>query len=91
LTLSRQGRFKEAEELQLQVLQERKRELSDEHPDTLTSMHNHAVTLHSTARCKEACALMEKCYQSSRKILGEQHDFTQSSSAWLHHWREKRL
>jgi len=38
LTYRNQGRWKEAEELQMQVLQTRKRLLGEEHPD---SLHEH--------------------------------------------------
>jgi hypothetical protein len=57
-TLFSDGRYEEAEELQVQVMQTMKRVLTDEHPDTLTSMHNLAFTLQSQARHEEALALM---------------------------------
>jgi len=44
LTYSNQGRWKEAEELEVQVIETRKRVLGEEHPDTLTSMANLAFT-----------------------------------------------
>jgi len=49
-----QGRWKEAEELEVQVLQMRKRILGEEHPFTLTSMANLAVTYRNQGRWKEA-------------------------------------
>ncbi|KZL79726.1 tpr domain protein, partial [Colletotrichum incanum] len=39
-----QGRWKEAEELEVRVMEMRKRVLGDEHPDTLTSIANLAST-----------------------------------------------
>ncbi|KAI1554711.1 kinesin light chain, partial [Pyrenophora tritici-repentis] len=45
-TYRNQGRWKEAEQLEVQVMQARKRVLGDEHPDKMTSMHNLAFTLH---------------------------------------------
>ena len=39
-----QGRWKEAEELQVRVMEIRKRMLGEEHPGTLTSMNNLAYT-----------------------------------------------
>ncbi|OCK72871.1 hypothetical protein K432DRAFT_38395 [Lepidopterella palustris CBS 459.81] len=39
-----QGRWKEAEELDVQVMETRKRVLGEGHPDTLTSMANLAST-----------------------------------------------
>ena len=41
-TYRNQGRWKEAEELEVQVMETRKRVLGEEHPSTLTSMVNHA-------------------------------------------------
>jgi tetratricopeptide (TPR) repeat protein len=43
-TYSNQGRWKEAEELEVQVMETRKRVLGQKHPDTLTSMANLAST-----------------------------------------------
>jgi hypothetical protein len=43
-TLSSDGRYKEAEELEVQVMQTRKRVLSDKHPNTLNSIANLALT-----------------------------------------------
>ena len=39
-----QGRWKEAEELEVQVMEARKRVLGQEHPSTLTSIANLALT-----------------------------------------------
>jgi hypothetical protein len=39
-----QGQWKEAEELQIQVMKTSKRVLGEEHPNTLTSMSNLAYT-----------------------------------------------
>jgi hypothetical protein len=44
MTLLEDGRWKEAEELFVQVIETRKRVLGDEHPSTLTSMGNLAST-----------------------------------------------
>jgi len=43
-TYRNQGRWKEAEELGVQVMETSKRVLGEEHPDTLTSMGNLALT-----------------------------------------------
>jgi hypothetical protein len=40
MTLYSDGRYKEAKELFVQVMETRKRALGDKHPDTLTSMGN---------------------------------------------------
>jgi hypothetical protein len=57
----------------VQVLETSKRVLTDEHPDTLISMHNLASTLQSQARHEEAHALMERCFQLREQVLGGQH------------------
>ena len=49
-TYRNQGRWKEAEELDVQVMQTRKRRLGEEHPDTLTSMANLASSSSSSYR-----------------------------------------
>lgn len=54
LTYSKQGRLEEAEELQVQVMQSRKRVLGEEHPDTLASMSYLASTYSNQSRWKEA-------------------------------------
>ncbi|KAF5847210.1 hypothetical protein GGP41_003446 [Bipolaris sorokiniana] len=84
-SLYNDGRYKEAEELDVQVMQMRKRVLGDEHPNTLTSTNNLAFTLQSQARREEALALMEIC------VLGEQHHDTQSSLDTLHCWRAEYI
>ena len=50
LTYSSQGRWKEAEELELQVIEIRKRLLGQEHLDTLISMGNLALIYSSQGR-----------------------------------------
>jgi len=46
-TFRMQGRWKETEELEMQVMESRKKVLGAEHPDTLTSMANLASTYRS--------------------------------------------
>ncbi|OCK96362.1 uncharacterized protein K441DRAFT_429297, partial [Cenococcum geophilum 1.58] len=45
-----QGRWKEAEEQFVQVMETRKRVLGAEHPSTLTSINNLVITLKSQSR-----------------------------------------
>jgi TRAP-type mannitol/chloroaromatic compound transport system substrate-binding protein len=49
-----QGWWKEAEELQVQVMQMRKRVLGEEHPHTLSSVANLASTYRNQGWWKEA-------------------------------------
>ncbi|OCK89827.1 uncharacterized protein K441DRAFT_582627 [Cenococcum geophilum 1.58] len=53
-TYKNQGRWKEAEELGLQVMETRKKVLGAEHPSTLMTMHNLASTYKNQGRWKEA-------------------------------------
>ncbi|EIW80071.1 hypothetical protein CONPUDRAFT_155439 [Coniophora puteana RWD-64-598 SS2] len=53
-TLWQQGKLDEAEELETQVLEARKRVLGPEHPSTLTSMANLASTLWQQGKLDEA-------------------------------------
>jgi hypothetical protein len=45
-----QGRWKEAESLEMQVVEARKRVQGEEHPDTLTSVNNLALTYSNEGR-----------------------------------------
>ena len=53
-TYRKQGRWKEAEELQLLVMETRKRLLGEEHPSSLRSMAKLASTYRKQGRWKEA-------------------------------------
>src|SRR5207249_4104306 len=48
------GELKEAEELEVQVMETGKRVLEPEHPDTLLDIHNLALTYYCQKRWKEA-------------------------------------
>ncbi|KAF1836332.1 hypothetical protein BDW02DRAFT_493747, partial [Decorospora gaudefroyi] len=71
----------------VQVMETSKRVLTNEHPDTLTSMANLAFMLQSQARHEEALALMERCFQLRELVLGKQHPNTQFSLNTLSDWR----
>jgi tetratricopeptide (TPR) repeat protein len=75
-TLFSDGRYKEAEELFVQVMQTRKRVLTDEHPDTLTSMGDLAVTYRNQGRWKEAEELQVQVMQTSKRVLTNEHPNT---------------
>jgi len=53
-TYSKQGRWKKAEELQVAVMERRKRVLGEEHSDSLTSIGNLALTYAKQGRLKDA-------------------------------------
>ncbi|EDU51259.1 kinesin light chain [Pyrenophora tritici-repentis Pt-1C-BFP] len=73
ISLSSDGRYEEAEELGVQVMQSRKRVLGHEHPDTLSSMTNLASTYWNQGRWKEAEELGVQVMQSRKKVLGGEH------------------
>ncbi|KAL2859897.1 purine and uridine phosphorylase [Aspergillus lucknowensis] len=94
-TYSDQGRWEEAKELKVQVLEIskrvleiRKRVLGPEHPCTLTSMANLAFTLYSQERVYEAVVLMEKCVRLQVRSLGPSHPHTKNSARSLKRWKE---
>ncbi|KAF8253586.1 hypothetical protein K440DRAFT_656809 [Wilcoxina mikolae CBS 423.85] len=81
--LSAQGRWKEAEELLVQVMETRKRVmetrkrvLGQEHPDTLTSMNNLASTYTNQGRWAEAEIHLIQVVNTCRTTLGEDHPHT---------------
>ena len=83
IALYSDGRYEEAEELQMQVLQTRKRVLSDEHPSTLTSMNNLALTYSNQGRWKEAEELQAQVMETSKRVLSDEHPHTLTSMANL--------
>jgi hypothetical protein len=56
--------LKEAEELEVKVIQTRKRALRDEHPDILNRMHNHNLTFNKQGdiRRQRSCKWKSSTY-----------------------------
>jgi hypothetical protein len=50
-----------------------KRVLGDEHPDTLTSMGNLALTYSNQGRWKEAEELEVQVIETRKRVLGDEH------------------
>jgi len=90
-TYRNQGRWKEAEELEVQVMETRKRVLGAEHPSTLTSMNNLAFTWRGHGRDADAFKLMEECVTVRSRILGANHPDTLSSHTALLGWQTEEL
>jgi hypothetical protein len=88
-TYRNQGRWDQAEELEVQVMETSKRVLGAEHPSTLTSMNNLAFTWQGTGRETGALRLMQQCVQLRKCILGVDHPHTLSSSTALAEWRQQ--
>ncbi|KAK3364215.1 hypothetical protein B0T25DRAFT_529588 [Lasiosphaeria hispida] len=87
VTLWNQGRWEEAEKLEVQVMETSKTKLGANHPDTLSSMANLAFTWKGQGRHADALALMEDCAQARRRVIGEEHPYTLSSLAAVADWR----
>ena len=68
-----QGRLKEAEELQVRVMETTKRVLGEEHPDSLLGMSNLASTYHQQGRLKEAEELEVLVMETRKRAFGEEH------------------
>ena len=72
--------------MELQVMATSRRELGEEHPDTLTSMNNLAFTMEGLDRKLEATKLMDECIQLRNRVLGSEHPHALSSAAALAEW-----
>ncbi|KAI9867923.1 MAG: hypothetical protein M1813_007745 [Trichoglossum hirsutum] len=82
-TYSHQGRFEQAEALQVQVLELRSRVLGKEHPDTLVSMENLASTYSGQRRFERAEALQVQVVELCSRALGKEHPRTLTSMSNL--------
>ncbi|EMT67651.1 Kinesin light chain [Fusarium odoratissimum] len=67
----RQGRFKEAENALLQIVDIEKRNLGEEHPETLVSMNNLAITYLRQRRYDEAEELLVRLITVRKSTLGD--------------------
>ncbi|KAJ6008357.1 hypothetical protein N7540_012333 [Penicillium herquei] len=80
---SLEGRWEEAEQLNIEVMETRKKELGEDHPSTLTSMANLASTLWKQGRWKEAEQFQLQVMEKRKIKLGEDHPDTLISMANL--------
>ena len=64
-------------------METRKRVLGEEHPDTLTSIGNLALTYRNQGRWKEAEQLEVQVLEMTKRVLGEEHPSTLTSMANL--------
>ncbi|KAJ5935998.1 hypothetical protein N7454_005296 [Penicillium verhagenii] len=74
-----QGRWEEAEQLGVQVMETYKSKLGEDHPDTLISMGNLASTYRHQGRWEEAEQLEVQVIETHKIKLGEDHPDTLSS------------
>jgi len=86
-----QGRWREAEELQVNVMEVRSKLLGEEHSDTLTAMANLAHTLRSLGQNIQAMEMMGNSIRVSSKVLGYSHPDVvqriQSVTSWAEECR----
>jgi len=82
-TYSRQGRWKEAEELQAIELIICSRVLGEEHPDTLISMAKLAHIWKSQGCLDEALNLIRQYIELEQRIFGPDHPYTVSNVSTL--------
>jgi hypothetical protein len=87
-TYRSQGRWEEAEKLEVQVMDMSKTKLGADHPDTLTSMNNLAFTWKYIGRRCEAIDLMRSCIRFREVRLGVDHPDTRSSVLALDSWEK---
>ncbi|KAL5041581.1 hypothetical protein BDW71DRAFT_191588 [Aspergillus fruticulosus] len=78
-----QGRWSEAEKLEVEILETRKTALGAKHPDTLSSMANLASTYWNQGRWNEAEKLQVQVLEISKAALGAEHPNTLTSRANL--------
>ena len=71
LVLSENGDFNSAEQLIVQVMDMRKKVLGADHPETLTSMGNLAVTYRNQGRWNEAEQLEIQVMDMTKKLHQE--------------------
>ena len=77
------GYWKEAEELEVEVLETRKRVLGAGHSDTLASMGNLGSIYRNQGRWKEAEELEVQVLETGQRVLGAEHPDTLTSMANL--------
>ncbi|KAI1680292.1 TPR-12 multi-domain protein [Pyrenophora tritici-repentis] len=83
MTLHSDGRYEEAEELFVQVMETRKTKLGADHPDTLTSIANLASTYWNQGRWNDAEKLNVQVMETRKTKLGAGHPSTLNSMANL--------
>ncbi|KAL2809361.1 hypothetical protein BJX63DRAFT_423883 [Aspergillus granulosus] len=77
--LDSDGRYNEAGELLVQVMETRKRVLGSEHPNTLISMNNLALTYYNQGQWEEAEELLVQVMETQKRVLGLEHQNTLTS------------
>src|SRR6266508_590527 len=81
--LRSRGQYQLARELHEQALVGRRRVLGDDHPDTLSTMNNLAVTQRALSDLQGARELHEQALVGCRRVLGDDHPDTLSTMSNL--------
>lgn len=90
-TLWSTRQWKEAEDMEMRVMETRQRLLRHQHPATLTAINNLMFTLKSQSRNEEAISLMETCFQLREQVLGRHHPDARISLKNLHKWQMEHI
>jgi hypothetical protein len=83
VTYQNQGRWNEAEELEVHVLETRKRVQGKDHLHTLISMGNLVMTYQNQCWWKETEELVVHLLETSKGVLGKDHPDTLASMSIL--------
>jgi tetratricopeptide (TPR) repeat protein len=70
------GKYKEAEDMNRRALEGRERALGKEHPTTLKSVGNLAVTLQFQGKYEESEDVSRRAFEGCEKVLGKEHPNT---------------
>ncbi|KAJ1310580.1 hypothetical protein OPQ81_007309 [Rhizoctonia solani] len=70
------GQWKQAKQLGLQMRETSERVLGNDHPDTLSTMHNLALTYSNLNRLDEARDLQVQVLDAWKRVLGDDHPDT---------------
>ncbi|KAL2812568.1 hypothetical protein BDW59DRAFT_38882 [Aspergillus cavernicola] len=90
--LGYQGRWAEAQELEVELRDTRERILGEEHPHTLDSMSSLALVYSNQGKLEEAVELFTKVMDTSQRILSPDHASIQTLRANLAatYWKQGR-
>jgi hypothetical protein len=80
MSFSYQGKYADAERIQHEVLGVQKRVLGAEHPDTMTSANNLALSLFNQGKFAEAERIQREVLGVRKRVLGAEHPDTLASA-----------
>lgn len=89
-TYRAQGRYNEAEKIEVEVLALLRDVNSEKHPNTLQAMNNLALTWNRQQRRPEALAMIQECFRSQCGVVGDTYPSTGFYSRALSVWGTDR-